>query len=74
MGCHRLADCAFFAQGHMEGLSGFADLYRRRYCEADHERCARLRLYQARGPASVPPAMRPNDHELVQQILFAATA
>ena len=59
MGCSLDGGCAYFSQEHMEQLSGLAALYRDRYCEGDHERCAQHRVLRCSGEGALPRDMRP---------------
>lgn len=73
MTCTHNEQCAYFKQEHMQRLTGLASLYRGRYCEADHEQCARHKVLEVLGGTAVPTDMRPNDHAQAQQML-AGTA
>ena len=69
MGCTLNGGCAYFEQKHMQQLEGLSSLYRKRYCERDHERCARHMLMQRFGADAVPVDIRPNDHAAAEEML-----
>ena len=50
VGCTLNGQCAYFSQQHMESLDGLSSLYRSRYCESDHERCARFKVMEVFTP------------------------
>jgi hypothetical protein len=74
MSCSKLETCVYFKQEHMQQLEGLASLYRGRYCESDHEKCARHRVLSVLGETAVPADMRPNDHSQAQQMVAGTAA
>ena len=73
MSCDLHGECVYFDQQHMEQLAGLAGLYRNRYCDSDHTRCARHRVLAAFGEGAVPRGMRPNDHTQAAEMLRNVT-
>jgi hypothetical protein len=69
MACSLSGGCEYFGQEHMEQLTGLASLYKNRYCDGDHARCARHRVLTTFGAGAVPRDMRPNDHMLAAEML-----
>ena len=74
MGCANDGQCAFFEQKHMAELDGLTSLYRNRYCDGDHEKCARHKVAEAFGETAVPTDLRPNDHAVAAEILAPVSA
>ena len=71
MGCH-FTGCDFLEQPTMQQLEGLSGLFRTRYCNADHERCARYRVYKSFGQGAVPVDLRPNDQASAGMLLGEA--
>ena len=65
--CAFQGGCLLFDR-RLADLPGMADLFRRRYCEADHTRCARHVLAERVGSNAVPADLMPNDHDSAADI------
>jgi hypothetical protein len=74
MSCPQDGGCAYFEQAHMQQLEGLSSLFRSRYCDGDHERCARHRVGEVFGPTGVPADLRPNDHTAATEMLAPTAA
>ena len=59
--------CPLF-EGHLSRLPGMADLFRRRYCDGNHDACARHLLAVEIGADAVPDALMPNDHDGAHEV------
>lgn len=68
MTCELVEKCPFFL-GTMANMPATAEVYKRNYCFGDKSKCARYRVRQAKGPASVPMDLFPNHVERAQQII-----
>ncbi|MGI5861652.1 MAG: hypothetical protein ACOX6T_06280 [Myxococcales bacterium] len=69
--CPKLAACPFFGD-RMKGMDGMANLFKKRYCTGEFERCARWKV--AKAGLGVPADLFPNQIERVDQILEAASS
>ena len=58
----------------MRQLSGLSGLYRSRYCQTDHAKCARHRVLEANGATRVPTDLRPSDHVVADELIKLAHA
>lgn len=67
MACENLDKCP------VPGNSGVGAIYRKRYCEANWEACARLSVLNECGPRAVPswlkPNMAPEAEELIARVV-----
>ena len=71
MSC-QFTGCEFLDQPNMRELEGLSGLFRTRYCNADHNNCARYRVYRSFGSGAVPAEMRPNDQTSANKLLDKA--
>ena len=56
--CELLEICTFF-KDHMARKPATADIYKRLYCQEDHQGCARYLVYRSLGKEKVPSDLFP---------------
>ncbi|MDA3936844.1 MAG: hypothetical protein PF636_08315 [Actinomycetota bacterium] len=68
--CECLGGCLFF-DDRMAKMPSMAELYKRKYCQADNSDCARFMVFQVLGRDAVPVNLFPNDVDRATKILAA---
>jgi hypothetical protein len=71
--CPYEAQCCFILNNR-DAMPELISRIRKRYCTNQISACARVRIYEALGPARVPSLLMPNQHEWARQILADAAA
>lgn len=66
--CELLKGCLFF-NDKMADNAGMASLYKRKYCQGDSSRCARLKVAKALGRPRVPTDLYPNMFDRAEKII-----
>lgn len=66
--CPSLPKCPFF-NDRMTNRPAMAAMMKKNYCQTDNSQCARWKVSQAKGGASVPVDMYPNELDRAMAIL-----
>ena len=66
--CELLDTCIFF-NNQMPNMPAVADLMKKRYCQSEFARCARMQVVAALGRDSVPVDLFPNQNDYAQEII-----
>lgn len=66
--CEKLSKCPFY-QGQMKMDSGLGSMYKKKYCEADKNSCARYMIATTLGPDFVNNNIYPNMVDMAKNII-----
>ena len=73
MDCAKLADCPFY-NDKMSMDKGIRTLYKKKYCNGNHQHCARYQVLEEMGAAYVPDHLYPNMLDVARKIIDEAKA
>jgi hypothetical protein len=68
MDCIKISMCPFY-NDKMPMARGLGAIYKKKYCEGNHEICARWKVLQALGSQHVPANLYPSMIDVAQQII-----
>ncbi len=66
--CECLERCPFF-NDKMENMPAISNVYKKKYCRADFNNCARYKVFKTLGKAKVPFDLFPNQIDRVDRII-----
>jgi hypothetical protein len=66
--CELIEKCIFF-NDQMPNMPSTAAVYKKMYCEGDHESCARFMIVKALGRGNVPGDLFPNQKDRAESII-----
>jgi hypothetical protein len=66
--CALIETCIFF-NDRMANMPSMAGMYKKRYCHAEWQQCARYRVFDAVGRENVPADLYPNDEAKVDLVI-----
>ena len=67
--CDRYEDCPFFNGRLANYAPAIIESVKREFCNGDHDRCARYRVFQELGKGHAPIDMTPVDQDQADEIL-----
>lgn len=71
--CDHLTACPVY-EGKLANKKGMKNMFQRRYCEGDYEKCARLKVASTVGGSHVEEGLLPNQSDKAEEIIKNASA